>query len=115
MTRVAWQATDAHTNPAVSVMTTGEIREIPFDMSAVLGETQTPENPDVSLVRLDTLEVVEDGAALDTPAVEDNVISVKVANVEPGTTYELRVSFDHTNPRVAGERSTVLHIIEGVM
>ena len=110
----SWQATAEHTTPANSTMVAGQIKEYTYDASTDLGDGQAPENPAVSLIRLDTLAVVEDGAVLDTPAIAGNVISLKVAGVERGVTYELRIAFDHTNPRVAGERTVKLHIVECV-
>ena len=110
----SWQATDAHTVPPSSTMVAGEIKEYTVDVSTVLGAGQEPTNPAVSLIRLDTLALVEGGAVLDSPAISGNVIALLVAGVARGVTYELRVAFDHTNPRVVGERSTMLHVVEGV-
>lgn len=110
----SWQATAAHTDPPSSVMVTGQIKEYTYDATLDLGVGQAPTNAAVSLVRLDTLAVVTNGAVLDSPAIAGNVIAMKVTGVERDTTYELRIAFDHTNPRVVGERSVRLHIIQGV-
>ena len=39
---------------------------------------------------------------------------IKVSQIERGVTYELRLAFDHTNPRVPGERTVKIHEIVGV-
>lgn len=109
----AWQSTTAHTDPPSSTMVAGQIKEYTYDATLDLGVGQAPTNAAVSLVRLDTLAEIASGAVLDSPAIVGNVIAMKVTGVARDTTYELRIAFDHTNPRVVGERTVRLHVIEG--
>lgn len=94
-------------------MAAGDIVEYQFDASPLLGAGQAPTNPTVQLIDTRTGEVVIGGAALDTVPIEGAVLFIRVANVARGRRYELRIGFDHTNPRVAGEHTNRVHIIEG--
>jgi hypothetical protein len=114
MARVAWQATTEHTIPASSSLVAGAKEQRTLDTTIYLGDGQTPVAPSVQLMRLDTFTLVENGAVLSDPPITGNIISFAVSGVERDTTYELRVGFDHTPPRVVGERTIALHIIEGV-
>ena len=102
------------TVPPISTMAAGEVREYTYDAAADLGEGQAPTNPAVELVNLRTGQTVAGGATLGVPPVAGTVIAFRVAGVEAGGWHLLRVAFDHTNPRVAGERTVRLHAIEGV-
>lgn len=114
MARVPWQATSSHTSPASSTLAAGAIVQRAYDATLDLGEGQAATAASVQLIRLDTLDIVADGATLDDPPIVDNVILFAVTGVEANTTYRLRIGFDHTNPRVPGERTIRLHVIEGV-
>lgn len=112
MTRV--RTTPAHTIPPTSTMAAGEIAEYVYDASTDLGEGQTPENPTVELRNADTRAEIEGGATLDTPPIAGNALAIRVAQIERGVTYELRIAFDHSSPRVVGEHTVKIHVIEGV-
>lgn len=114
MARVPWQATDAHTDPPSSTLSAGEIVQRSFDATDDLGEGQLPTAASVQLIRLDTDDIIAGGASLDDPPTDANLINFAIEVPEGDTTYLLKIGFDHTNPRVPGERTIRLHHIEGV-
>ncbi len=95
-------------------MAEGEIRQLAYDATKDLGTGQVPTNASGTLVNLDTGAVVSGGATLGSPAITGNVISIRLAGITGGVTHELRIGFDHTNPRVSGEHSVKLHVVEGI-
>lgn len=92
----------------------GEVAEYTYDATNDLGAGQGVTGPTVSLVNLRTGAAVTGGAQLDTPAVTSNSIAMRVTGVERGVVYELRIQFDHSSPRVSGERTIRLHRIAGM-
>lgn len=106
--------TPAHTNPAQSVMVAGEIVEYVYDAVNDLGAEQLPTNPSVELLNAKTRQAVSGGATMDTTPIEETRLFVRLAGIERGGQYELRIGFDHTNPRVGGERTVKIHQIDGV-
>lgn len=111
-----FKPTGAHTIPPVSQVAAGEIAEYTYDAVNDLGSGQSVSNPSAELLDAVTFVPVEDGADLDvdTPDEDENKIAVRVIGIERGRNYELRISFEHDPPRVEGEKTTRIHIIEGV-
>lgn len=112
---VIWKPTTSHTLVPSSTIVEGEIVAISYNAENELGEGQAVENPTVSLVDMQTRLEIEDGAALaDTPITDNTTINLLVSGVMRGRIYELLIGFDHTNPRVDGEHTIRIHVIEGV-
>lgn len=109
-----FETTAVHTDPATSYLAAGAVREYIYDAATDLGEGQAPQNPTVELVNARTRVEIAGGAAMDTPAIEGTNLFVRVGPIERGAVYELRIAFEHTNPRVPGERTVRIHVIEGV-
>ncbi len=116
MTRIRVSSISAVTlegnNPSAE-MVAGEVQEFIYDPSLDLGEEQAPTNPGYALIDTATGTTVSGGATPDTPPVEDGRLFIRVTGVERGATYELRIGFNHTPPRVAGERTVRLFYIKG--
>lgn len=110
--RLRIKADGARFDPPQGVVAAGDVREIVADVTLELGEEQAPTNPTCSLRDYDTQEEVEGGALLDDPPTEDNVIFVRVAEFERGRSYELRIGWDHEPPRVEGEHTERVFVIE---
>lgn len=106
--------TAVHTDPPSSEMAEGEILEYIYNAVNDLGDTQAPTNAEVELIDTSDRSVVTGGATLDTVPIQGNSIFIRVAEVVRGKTYELRIGFDHTNPRVVGEHTEKVHVIEGI-
>lgn len=106
--------TSAHTVPPVSQAAAGEVIEVTYDAVNDLGVGQTAINASVQLLNARTFVEVEDGATLDTPPITANKIAIRVSGIERGTDYELRIGFEHDPPRVTGEKTIRIHVIEGI-
>lgn len=111
-----FKPTGAHTIPPVSQVAAGEIAEYTYDAANDLGAGQSVSNPSAELLDARTYVAVEDGVDLDvdTPDDDENKIAVRVTGIERGRSYELRIAFEHEPPRVAGEKTIRIHVIEGV-
>jgi len=108
------QAVTATGKLASTQLVAGEVAEYTYDATADLGAGQSPTAPAVSLVDLRTGATVAGGATLDATPVVGNLVYLRVTGVERGGLYELRIQFDHSSPRVSGERTVKLHRIEGM-
>jgi hypothetical protein len=111
---VIWKPTASHTVIPSSTVVAGEVVSLVFDAVNDLGEGQSPTNASVSLVDMQTREEIEGGATLDTPPIAGTQISIRITGVERQRTYELLIGFDHDPPRVEGEHTIRIHVIEGV-
>lgn len=97
-----------------SVMTAGEVQGFLYSPVSDLGPEQSVLAPSVSLVDAHNGTTIAGGAALHSVPVDaDGNIAMRVANVEKGRTYELRVCFLHSPPRVTGERTCRVHMVVG--
>lgn len=112
--RPAVQAVTATGRLPYSQLVAGEVAEFTYDAAADLGAGQGVTAPAVSLVDTRTGLTVAGGATLDSTPVVGTVIYLRVTGVQRGGVYELRIQFDHTSPRVSGERTIKLHRIEGM-
>jgi hypothetical protein len=110
--RLKIKATGAHFDPPQGVVAEGDVREIAADVALELGPEQVPVNPTCTLRDYETREEIEGGALLDEPAIDGTVIFVRVAEFERDHAYELRIGWDHEPPRVEGEHSERIFIIE---
>lgn len=92
----------------------GEVKPYSYDASHDLQPDQVMSDPVVELRERTSGEEVDGGASLeDPPTVVDRVLYFRVAEVERGKKYELRIEFDHDPPRVEGEHTIRLHEILG--
>jgi len=112
--RPSVQAVTATGGQPSTQLVAGEIAEYIYDAAADLGAGQGVTSPVVSLVDMRTGDAVPGGAVLDMTPVAGTSIYMRVTGVERGGVYELRIQFDHTSPRVTGERTVKLHRIEGM-
>jgi hypothetical protein len=94
-------------------MVENQVKEYTFDASLDLAEGQLPLNPTAYLIDLETHETIPDAATVDG-APTGKFLSVRVTGLRMGHTYELRFGFEHSSPRVDGERTVRLHVIECV-
>lgn len=107
--------TQAHTIPPITQIAAGEVVEFIYDPVNDLGLGQSAINPSAELFNAATREsITDDMLDEDSPSIVANLVSIRVAGIERGVSYELRISFEHEPPRVTGEKTTKIMIIEGV-